>query len=341
MTTPRIERIDTAAAPESTLAALHDLYLIWDAERVPNDPVVPWKQRLVDWRHLRSFEDIPRWVAWLGDQIVATSGVYQHRTQDLDNTWGWVFVHPEHRRQGLGRELVGHCIQYAAQSGRKRYATFVESGSVFEFWPKRLGLKPVYNERISQLRIADVDRSMMQTWTERAAERAGDYEIKFLESPIDPEFRERMVEVMEVMNTAPLEDMEEEPMHWTDEELRDVEEREAEKSRVMTTCVAIHKPTGRFAGYTTLVYQHLHPQMAHQWDTGVDPAHRNLGLGRWVKAAMLEKVIAEYPQVEVIETENAESNDPMLNINVAMGFKPSLEQVIYQGPIKAALKYVT
>jgi hypothetical protein len=49
---------------------------------------------------------------------------------------------------------------------------------------------------------------------------------------------------------------------------------------------------------------------------------------------MALKFLGEHPEVEVVETENADSNDPMLNINVAMGFKPSLHLIIYQGPIE-------
>lgn len=340
MTNPHIELIDTASASEEVLRALHELYVVWDKERVPNDPVMPLQQRLADWSHLTSFEDVPRWVARVGDDIVGTSGLFLNLNQDLDNSWGWVYVLPEYRKQGLGKQLAGVSVEYAAAKDRKRYATFIEAGSDFDFWPKRLGLKPVYNERISQLRLADVDREMVRHWIDRAAERAGEYEVIFLSSPIEDEYIDQMVELAEVMNTAPLEDMEEDPFHWTVAELRDVEKKEAAKNRTILTCVARHMPTGQFAGYTMVAMQGYHPKLAHQWDTGVDPEHRNLGLGRWVKAAMLERIFDEYPQTEIIETENAESNDPMLNINVALGFKPSFEQVIHQGPTTAALDYL-
>ncbi len=323
------------------MADLHGLYLRWDQERVPNDPVMPLKQRLADWSNLTIFEDVPRWIARDGDQIVGTTGLFLNLSQDLDNSWGWVYVLPEYRKQGLGKRLARESVQYAAEKDRKRYATFVEAGSIYDFWTKRLGLKPVYNERISQLRLGEVDRTMVREWIDRAAERAGDYEVMFLSSPIEDEYLAQMVEVMEVMNTAPLEDMEEDPFHWTAEELRDIEKREAAKNRTLLTCVARHKSTGQFAGYTMVAMQGYHPKVADQWDTGVHPDHRNLGLGRWVKATMLDRIFNEYPQTEIIETENAESNEPMLNINVALGFKPSFEQVIHQGPTAAALEYLS
>ncbi|MDQ1396172.1 MAG: hypothetical protein QOG64_1431, partial [Acidimicrobiaceae bacterium] len=63
------------------------------------------------------------------------------------------------------------------------------------------------------------------------------------------------------------------------------------------------------------------PQRAWQGDTAVDPAHRNRGIGRWLKAAMLLHVMDERPELRRIETENAGSNDAMLGINVALGFE--------------------
>lgn len=275
-----------------------------------------------------------------GGRVVGTAGLHFHREQDLDNCYGWVFVAADHRRNGFARRLAKPAFDYAAAAGRKRYATPVKAGTVYAAWPERLGLKPVYNERVSQLQIADVDPAMLREWIDRASERASDYEILFVESPIPDQYRESFLAVTEVMNTAPVEELEEDPMHWSDQDLRNAELLEAIKKRTIYTALARHTQTGDFAGYTQLVYQSLHPTVAHQWDTGVDPAHRNLGLGRWLKAAMLERVLDEHPEIKIIETENAESNTPMLNINVAMGFKPALDLVIYQGDIETAQEYL-
>ncbi len=66
----------------------------------------------------------------------------------------------------------------------------------------------------------------------------------------------------------------------------------------------------------------LWPEVAYQGDTGVYPKHRERGLGRWLKAAMALRLLAERPGVDRIVTENAESNEAMLKINVDMGFRP-------------------
>lgn len=333
MTFP-IEQIDTRTVDEAKLNSLHDLYLEWDAEWVPDEPPTPFAKRLAEWRHVKDLVDVPRWVVWDGDRAVATAGVYLHRTQDLENAWSWIYVSAEYRRRGLSRSLALKPVDYAVADGRKRIAVGVPEGSEYSVLPERAGMKKVYNERVSQMKVSDLDFEMLEGWIARASERAGDYELLFLPMPIPEEHRSRMIDVMDVMNTAPLEDMEEDPIQWDDGMLRDVEQAEARKQNYIYTCVARHKPTGEFVGYTALVFQELHPAKANQWDTGVHPEHRNRGLGRWLKAAMALKFLAEHPDVEVVETQNADSNDPMLNINVAMGFKPSLHLIIYQGPIE-------
>lgn len=54
----------------------------------------------------------------------------------------------------------------------------------------------------------------------------------------------------------------------------------------------------------------------------------------------MEKVLDEYPRVAIVETENAESNDPMLKINIAMGFELALDLTIYQGTTESAISYI-
>ncbi len=313
------------------MRALHDLYRLHDREYYPNDPEMPWPQRLVDWRYLRSDEDIPRWVAWEDGEIVATAGCFLMVEQDLDNSFGFIYVHPDHRKRGLGRQVAGPVFDYVAADSRKRFAVAIPVEFPSEDLARRAGMKDAYRERISQLRTADVDEHQLDEWIARAGERATDYEIVNLGSPIPDEYRERFVAVTEVMNTAPMEDFEEEPFHWSLELLADAEKSEALRKRTILTFAAVHKPTGVFAGYTNVVYQSLFPAKAHQWDTGVDPEHRNLGLGRWLKAAMMKEILTNYPDVAVVETENAGSNAPMLNINIEMGFKPAIEQILWQG----------
>ena len=65
--------------------------------------------------------------------------------------------------------------------------------------------------------------------------------------------------------------------------------------------------------------------------------HRNRGLGRWLKAEMWRQLREQRPDVRTLDTGNAESNDAMLAINEAMGFKPHARLGIWQGSIESVL----
>jgi GNAT superfamily N-acetyltransferase len=328
-----LEFVDTRVAPEETLEALHELTLIWDDEVLPGDPPTPLAQRLVDWRFLLDSECIYRWVMWKGPEIIATSGLYVDLVQNLENAFGWVYVHPHHRGAGHGRAMATAMLDEAEGDGRTRFACAVNDGAPEEPLLTRAGLNPAYREQVSRLDFQTLDWSLMQSWVDRATERASDYELVFMKSPVPEEHLQAFCDLMLVMNTAPREDYVEDEEVMTPEIWRDLEAKMSARGREILTYVARHKPSGRFVGYTNLAYKHLEPDLVEQWDTGVDPAHRNLGLGRWVKAAMVLELRKTYPDVRRIDTENAGSNAPMLSINIEMGFKPILVQNVWQGDL--------
>src|SRR5215831_3939024 len=54
-----------------------------------------------------------------------------------------------------------------------------------------------------------------------------------------------------------------------------------------------------------------------RWATGCT----EIGLGKWLKAAMLDHLRRAHPDTIWISTENAGSNAPMLSINRALGYR--------------------
>jgi GNAT superfamily N-acetyltransferase len=74
--------------------------------------------------------------------------------------------------------------------------------------------------------------------------------------------------------------------------------------------------------------------------TGVMREYQGRGLGRWLKAAMLEKVLRDRPQVKWVRTGNADANAPMLKINQELGFKPFFSNCFWQIATERVITYL-
>lgn len=325
-----VEFVDTPHAPEGLLLSLHDLHVQRDREEPPHD-VMPVAARLAIWQTLDPNDDVPRWAAVDAGQVVATSGAYLQREHDVENAFMWVYVHPERRREGLGRQVSAPMLDYLEKAGRVRLMVDIPVGRPEESLAERAGMSRVYEERTSRLFMADVDWMLMEDWIDRAAEWATEYELLAMRSPVPEEYLEPFARATRIMHTAPKEGVVEEDVDLTPGMWRDVERTQAARGSELHILVAVHRPTGSFAGYTIMDFQSLHPRQARQWDTGVDPAHRKRGLGRWLKAAMIRHAREGFPAVEYVDTENAGSNAAMLNINLAMGFRTVRVSHAYQG----------
>ncbi|HEY6627781.1 MAG TPA: GNAT family N-acetyltransferase [Acidimicrobiia bacterium] len=329
----RIEHVDTRTAPEGVLAAMHDLYLEIDSEELPGDPPTPYEQRVLDWRHLPGKQLFAHWILWDDEALVATSGAEMNLEQNLDNAFGWVHVRSGHRGRGYGRMLAKPMLDLVEEQKRTRFACAIPRGFETGALAERAGMKNAFHAQRSRLILADLDWDLVDRWVARAAERASDYDLVFLPPPIVEEHLQAYCDLHDVMNSAPLEDYERDPEVVTPEIWRDFERLDRDRRTEFLVYVARHKESGTFVGLTELIYQRLNPAQAWQVDTGVDAAHREKGLGRWLKAAMLQRLRSEYPLVERIDTDNAGSNQPMLNINITLGFKPILMNHIWQGDV--------
>ncbi len=122
------------------------------------------------------------------------------------------------------------------------------------------------------------------------------------------------------MAEAPIGDLDYEPERWDVARLREEEERARLQGRTLFTSAAL-APDGRLAGHTQLAFSRHRPHRASQWDTLVVRAHRGHRLGLALKVANLRALAAAQPQVERVDTWNAEQNGPMISVNEALGFE--------------------
>jgi GNAT superfamily N-acetyltransferase len=334
-----IEPFDPVSAPDDQVAAHHDLVVTIETEAAPGDEPRPLAD-FVAWS--RIFTPSRRswyWAAWEDESRRRMLGVsmFQYYDEPANRDMGsfWVWVRPENRGSGLGRALLPYVLDAAEAEGRPKLdagtSDAVPAGAAFL---ERLGGRPAFTGRRNALDIDGVDRPMLDRWSERAAERAGDYVLEAWDAPCPADRVEAFVDAMHIMNTAPREDFDAEDDVFSVEWVRDHEAMNAARGAEQWVICAVHRPSGDIAGYTEVLLPSTWPTRVYQGDTGVDPAHRDKGLGRWLKAAMLRRLVVERPQVRRVVTFNAGSNEPMLNINHELGFRCIESRSVYQFDLK-------
>ncbi|GMA24079.1 hypothetical protein GCM10025864_18380 [Luteimicrobium album] len=116
-------------------------------------------------------------------------------------------------------------------------------------------------------------------------------------------------------------DFQEDP--WDAERVRDAFARTLASGAHPVVCAVEHVPTGTLAGFTVVSLPDRRPAVVFQEDTLVLREHRGHRLGMLVKATLLAELARTRPAAERVHTWNAQENDAMLGINVALGFRPA------------------
>ncbi|MFZ4662604.1 MAG: GNAT family N-acetyltransferase [Caldilineaceae bacterium] len=333
-TSPIIIRpFDLVNATEREYRAMNAFQNRMRAEVLPDDPPIPLSEEIQGWRNIPDEVKVWVWGVWQDDEtIVASADMWISCVDNLHLAGFDVKVAPERRRQGLARQLLPLIIARAALEERRLLMAetydLVPAGTSFM---QRLGAQKGIEGHANQLRLAELDLGLLQQWQAQAMPLATDFELGLWCDAYPQAHLSAMAALTTTLyNSTPRDQLDAEDVLITPETLRDEERYWAARGTECWTLYLLERATGQFVGYTQVTWNANRPTLLEQGMTGVLPAYRNRGLGRWLKAAMLDKVLRDRPQVQFVRTGNADSNAAMLKINLALGFKPFIADTIWQ-----------
>lgn len=330
---------EVVAGDASVLADYTAVVNVTDRELNPDDPPIGTEEMAGHVFATTPLTHSRAWVATLDGEPVAETSFDLESLEENHHIAGGdsLSVVPDQRRRGIGSAILAHALDALIDDGRSTLMLWPplvgdEPGVAFA---TGLGLTPALAERCSRLTTATVDDGVIDAWLAEATDRTDGYRLAQWVGPIPDEHLERMVAAHVAMEDMPIDDLDWTIPTMTADELRAIEANAVAKGLVAVTSLAI-APDGSAAGFSDLRLNRFRPTLGWQGDTGVSADHRGHGLGRWLKAANLRLAQEQQPDLAVVETYNAQSNPWMLDINVAMGFRPHLAYQAFQGDAVAA-----
>lgn len=324
---------DFLSAEDRNGRAVFELMVAAERELAPEDPPSLWDEHMERQRARPSWSHVRHLVAWDEDEPVGVAAAeWETGESNLDLGGFDVVVRRDMRRKGVGRQLAAAAVRVLADNGRTTVHSGSWEGGPGEAFLAALGMAPKLRERKSRCYVKDIDVDMLESWVEGAGARRSGYSLQVWEGSAPDDCVERFADIIRIMNTAPREGFEMEDDITTVEMIREHDAIAEAAGLRRYVAVVRHDESDAFAGFTTIAVEKWHPEKAEQWGTCTDPAHRNQGIGRWLKAANALRLIEQHPEIEFIDTWNAGSNRPMLNINEAMGFRPLRYWNNYQAP---------
>ncbi|MBA2773447.1 MAG: GNAT family N-acetyltransferase [Nocardioidaceae bacterium] len=315
-----IERVDPLTLDAATADRCADIMnAVISANRLDQAPV---NGRTFAGQVKHGHDDTPSnglWLARAGDEIV---GHAQLELSTWDNPrMAMVFctVHPDHVGRGIGTSLLDAQTQAAREAGRNLLLTFAMRDTPTSRFLTGAGFEMAQATVQRRLRPPQLDYDAIQGYADEAAAHAGDYELVRLDGPAPEEWLPTLQDLHEAINDAPLDDIDLEPDAFPPERLRRFEAAMAARGQHLYRLMARHREAGAWAGHTIMCVDETRPGVAMQEDTTVVGSHRGHRLGMLLKATMLLWMREAHPELETIDTWNAESNHHMIAINDQLG----------------------
>lgn len=248
---------------------------------------------------------------------------------NLDKAILDVLVLKQHRRQGAGRALYRHAVDFSLARGRTSVLGFsvitdrdgVPIGSSAPF-AAALGQENKLLDVRRRLDLSTADDAELDRLLAESRPKAAGYSTVQWGNLPPEELIEDLAQLdSSFLDETPNGDLDYEPEKVDADRLRQLSEvRLRYGSRRYETGV-IHDATGRLVAWTAIRVARTIDWHAWQLITLVHPDHRGHRLGMIAKVVNLRTLREHEPAVRMIDTFNAEVNAHMIAINEAMGFR--------------------
>ena len=141
---------------------------------------------------------------------------------------------------------------------------------------------------------------------------------------------EAVAAMVSAINDAPTDDLDIEDEVFTADRVRAYQAAQDGRGKTLRRVLVRHRGTAELAGHSVVAVDRERPGLAEQHDTSVVAAHRGHRLGLLLKTEMNLWLREVEPQLESVDTWNAESNDHMISVNEQLGYRVMGRELQFQ-----------
>jgi len=322
VTTATLSCSRVQADDEAALRAWYDLRRQVEEHDLPGDPEFGWSRHVGQLRHPWPGTEVRAFLAHQDGELVGWFGFSLPLTENRDAAYLELQVHPAQRRRGVGRALLAEVRARVLDLGRRRVIAGV-TGPVGEAFAAGFGARAVLADTQRRLDLTALDADRLDAlWAEATSHSSGYSLLQWVGATPEEDIEAVAALESRMTTDAPMDDLQWEQVVFDADRYRGHDAVMVARRNRAYTSAARHDATGVVVGTTTLVVADGVDDSAGQFQTIVEPAHRGHRLGLLLKVANLRYLQLHEPAVTKVDTWNADSNAPMLKVNVDMGFQP-------------------
>ncbi len=313
-------------------------------EILPDESFLTMEELLAQCRAMHELRESIEWCIWHGEDeaMVGHAGVFfSGQDSGNDPAYFTIQVDQNYRRNGIGSAFLRKIVETATEQDRKilRVQTNDRCPPGEKFITPT-GADIVHMGHFNILVLKDVEKSLINSWLGLPVQGSRELTVGNWEG-ITPEHRiQEISDFYQVIYEAGREQHGHSAYRFTPEDVRKGEKVSISMGKKSYAIYAADAESDKLLGLTKISWYPSRPSVVSQGYTAVLPDARGRGIGRRLKAEMLQKVFRDMPEVEHMKTGNADNNDAILKINSELGFRHQMATNTWQIKTAALKEYL-
>jgi len=323
-----IRALDGAAlADDGVMRTFYELNRRSELLGRPHAPFWTFEEFLGAFRSSDSGERQQLFAAYDRDRMVGNASLWSPLLDNNEKAWFDLNVDVPARRRGIGRALAERIEQTVKDDDRSMllagsHVPFDDrDGHAYTRFAEACGYE-LFNYEVVRHLALPVPDERIQEWIDEAAPSHAGYTIETYVGEVPDDLVGSLCSLLGLLAVdAPTGTVDFEEEKVTPQRYAEMVATTAAMGRARYETVAL-TPDRQVVAQSTLAMSVERSPTVYQWGTFVHREHRGHRLGLATKAVNLRAVQAARRELTLVITQNAETNDYMVSINVRMGFRP-------------------